>query len=218
MSCVPLNAIGGYAELIELGIRGPVTEPQIEDLGKIKRAQHHPARTDQRRAELRQAGGGVEFDIADIPVEATLADVEVLIAPQPQAMGFRYHRRGGYPVFTVRAHREKIQQIVLNLLSTAVKFTDRGGEISVGWEARDDAVHIHVRDTGHGIPPDKLDSVFEPFVQVNADLTRTRQGTGLGLAISRELARGMGGDLTAQSTPDEGSTFRLSLPATHPTE
>jgi signal transduction histidine kinase len=73
-------------------------------------------------------------------------------------------------------------------------------------------VDVHVRDTGHGIPPEKLGSMFEPFVQVDPDLTRTNHGTGLGLAISRELARSMGGNLTAQSTPGEGSTFTLRLP------
>ncbi len=75
-------------------------------------------------------------------------------------------------------------------------------------------VHLHVRDTGVGIAPEKLASVFEPFVQADQRLTRAQEGVGLGLAISRDLARGMGGDLTAESTPGVGSTFTLTLPAT----
>jgi signal transduction histidine kinase len=75
-------------------------------------------------------------------------------------------------------------------------------------------IRVTVSDTGIGIPPDQLSRVFEPFVQVDATLTRTREGTGLGLAISRDLARGMGGDLTAESTLAIGSAFTLTLPRT----
>jgi signal transduction histidine kinase len=85
--------------------------------------------------------------------------------------------------------------------------------VQMGFARQDGQVRIQVRDTGCGIPAEKLDAVFEPFVQVDPDLTRTRQGTGLGLAISRELARAMGGDLTVESTVDEGSIFTVHLPA-----
>jgi len=114
-----------------------------------------------------------------------------------------------------RADREKVQQILLNLLSNAVKFTESGGRISVECVAGPPAatlVALRVIDTGIGIAADQLVRVFEPFVQVDAKLTRTREGTGLGLAISRDLARGMGGDLTAESTPGVGSIFTLTLP------
>ena len=119
---------------------------------------------------------------------------------------------------TARADREKVWQVLLNLLSNAIKFSDPGGRVSVECAVGDGSaggrVLIRVRDTGMGIPADKLEAVFEPFVQVNAGLTRTQEGTGLGLAISRDLARGMGGDLTAESAVGVGSTFTLSLPRT----
>jgi signal transduction histidine kinase len=83
----------------------------------------------------------------------------------------------------------------------------------MGVAQMDGQVRIHMSDTGCGIPEAKLDTVFEPFVQVDPDLTRTRQGTRLGLAISLELARAMDGDLTVESTLDEGSTFTVHLPA-----
>jgi signal transduction histidine kinase len=111
-----------------------------------------------------------------------------------------------------RADREKVQQVVLNLLSNAVKFTDAGGRVSLDWIAGPDSVSIRVADTGRGIAADHLERVFQPFVQVDATLTRTQEGTGLGLAISRDLARGMGGDLTVESEPGVGSTFTLTLP------
>jgi signal transduction histidine kinase len=119
----------------------------------------------------------------------------------------------------VCADRDKLQQVLLNLLSNAIKFTDsRDGEpgrIDVSCEVAQDSgrVLIRVRDTGVGIAADKLDSIFDPFVQVDQRLTREHSGTGLGLAISRDLARGMGGDLAAASMVGAGSTFTLSLPA-----
>ena len=100
---------------------------------------------------------------------------------------------------------------MLNLLSNAVKFTEPGGRIMLACAPRLEAVAITVSDTGHGIAADQLERIFEPFVQVDARLVRTHEGVGLGLAISRDLARGMGGDLTAESTPGVGSTFTLLL-------
>jgi signal transduction histidine kinase len=112
----------------------------------------------------------------------------------------------------VRADREKLEQVLLNLLSNAIKFTEPAGQVAVSCEAAGDRVLLRVRDTGIGIAPDELARVFEAFVQVDARFTRTQEGTGLGLAISRDLARGMGGDLTAESRPGVGSTFTLALP------
>jgi signal transduction histidine kinase len=111
------------------------------------------------------------------------------------------------------ADREKVGQVLLNLLSNAAKFTPAGGRVTVSADAGDGRARLRVADTGIGIPADQLDVIFEPFVQVDGTRTRTADGTGLGLAISRDLARGMGGDLTAESTPGAGSTFTLALPA-----
>jgi signal transduction histidine kinase len=114
----------------------------------------------------------------------------------------------------VWADRDKLVQILLNLLSNAVKFTDEGGRVTLDLHAADDSreeAEIAVRDTGAGIPADRLDEIFEPFVQVQTPFTRQHQGSGLGLAISRDLARGMSGDLTVRSTLGEGSTFVVRL-------
>jgi signal transduction histidine kinase len=106
---------------------------------------------------------------------------------------------------------EKLRQIVINLLSNAAKFTERG-TIRVSAAIENGAIAVSVSDTGIGIPADKIDLIFEEFEQVDTSSTRVHGGTGLGLAIARRLARLMGGDIRADSAPGQGSTFTLTLP------
>ena len=213
----PLNAIAGYTQLIDMGIHGPVSDAQREALDKIHRNQTHLLGLINDVLNFAKIEAGqVQYEVDDVPLNATLAAVEALVEPQLRAKGLRYRYGGGDPFVTVRADRERMEQVVLNLLSNAVKFTDRGGEVELTWEERDGAAHIHVCDTGRGIPRDKLDVIFEPFVQVDPALTRSAEGTGLGLAISRDLARAMKGDLTARSTEGKGSVFTLTLPLGRP--
>ena len=162
----------------------------------------------------RVEAGHVHYDIADVLLLEVLTTCEALTTPQMRAKGLRLEITGCDGSTTVRADREKVQQIVLNLHSNAVKFTEAGATVTIRCEAAEgDAVLVHVEDTGRGIPPEQLERVFQPFVQVDAKLTRTQEGVGLGLAISRDLARGMGGDLRATSSEGVGSIFTLSLQA-----
>ncbi|MET0398011.1 MAG: GAF domain-containing sensor histidine kinase [Longimicrobiaceae bacterium] len=210
----PLNAIGGYAELMEMGIRGPITPLQREDLRRIQQSQRHLlGLINEVLNYARLETGTVRYEVAEVRLRDALAAAEALVAPQAQANDLALSVGTCPPELAVRADAEKLRQVLVNLLSNAVKFTARGGRIDLACSASGDRVQVQVRDTGIGIPPDQLDGIFEPFVQVRADLTRTAEGTGLGLAISRDLARGMGGDLTAESTPGVGSTFTLTLPA-----
>ena len=135
-----------------------------------------------------------------------------MIAPQILAKGLRYTRKGADKTAAVLADPEKLQQIVLNLLSNAVKFTEPGGEITLSSAPRGDCIEIHVSDTGAGISAEKLERIFDPFVQADRRLNQPVQGVGLGLAISRDLAHAMNGEITVESTPGEGSTFTISLP------
>jgi signal transduction histidine kinase len=150
--------------------------------------------------------------MGDIVVRDALGEAEGLVMPQARARGLTLTVAPCPASVVVHADAEKLRQVLLNLLSNAVKFTDAGGFVEVACEPAADVVRIRVRDTGIGISNDKLDAIFEPFVQVRSDLTRTAEGTGLGLAISRDLARGMGGDLTVESRFGAGSTFILTLP------
>jgi signal transduction histidine kinase len=133
------------------------------------------------------------------------------------AKGLTYTYAACDPSLTVHADHDRLQQVVLNLLSNAVKFTPEGGGIVVYCETPDpDAVLVNVRDSGRGIPPDRLRTIFEPFVQVERSLNRPHEGIGLGLSISRELARGMGGDLTVQSEIERGSVFTVKVCRSRP--
>ena len=213
----PLNAIAGYTQLLEMGVHGPVTPAQHEALDKIRRNQTHLLGLINDVLNFaRIEAGQVQYELEEVPVDAALRAVKALVEPQIRGKGLAYSYRDGDGTVTVRADRERMEQVVLNLLSNAVKFTDRGGRVELSWEADGPVVHVHVRDTGRGIPPDRLDAIFEPFVQVDPTLTRAAEGTGLGLAISRDLARAMKGDLTARSVPGEGSVFTLTLPAGEP--
>jgi PAS domain S-box-containing protein len=210
----PLNAIGGYAELMEMGVRGPITTEQRVDLGRIQASQRHLlGLINQVLNYTRIETGTVQYDMVSVPVSEALAEAEALVVPQVRARGLRYVLAGCDPALRVRADREKLQQIMLNLLTNAIKFTEPGGTVHVECAAGDAVVAIAVQDTGIGIAADKLAQVFEPFVQVDQRLTRQNEGVGLGLAISRDLARGMEGDLTAESELGAGSRFVLTLPA-----
>lgn len=209
----PLNAIGGYAELIELGIRGPVTNEQRADLERIQKSQRHllgliNGVLNYARVET----GNVPYELGDVPLSELLTTCEALVAPQARAKGLQLAIPSTLPSVTVLADREKAQQILLNLLTNAIKFTSAGGKIGVAYEAVGSTVCIRVADTGRGIAAEKLAVIFDPFVQIDAGLTRAHEGVGLGLAISRDLARGMKGDLTVESLLGLGSTFTLELP------
>jgi PAS domain S-box-containing protein len=215
----PLNAVTGYADLLDLGIRGAVTEEQRNDIGRIKRSGEHLLRLINDILQFAKIEAGqLEFRVDDVPLDESLGELEALVAPQVHAKGLRYEfvpcPAGGDAPVTARADRDKLQQIVLNLLSNAIKATAAGGTISLecAAAAQPGVAVVRVRDSGVGIPADKLDSIFDPFMQVDRKLNRPSEGIGLGLAISRDLARGMGGDLSVESTPGVGSTFTLTLP------
>jgi PAS domain S-box-containing protein len=214
----PLNAIAGHVQLIEMGIYGPVSDAQHDALVRVERAQRHLlGLINDVLNYARIEAGRVEYDVAPVLVQDVFTDVLPMVESQVGAKSLTLERMpaddpGAEPVH-VWADRDKLGQILLNVLSNAVKFTPEGGRITVALAEDDGPSHVTLRitDTGVGIPADKLDAVFEPFVQVRSDYTRQVEGTGLGLAISRDLARGMGGDLRVTSRLGAGSTFEVVL-------
>jgi PAS domain S-box-containing protein len=210
----PLNAIGGYVQLLEMGVHGPITPAQSEALGRVTRSQQHLLRLINDILNLaRIESGRVDYDLQTISLNDIVMATLPMIEPQIAAKGLRYDV--DVPLeLSAAVDREKLEQILLNLLSNATKFTPEGGSLLI--EAmvapdRDDLVELKVGDSGVGIPADRLELVFEPFMQVESSHAARVEGTGLGLSISRDLARGMGGELTAESTLGVGSTFTIRL-------
>ena len=212
----PLNAISGYLSILELEIPGPINEAQRAIVARIDQSSRHLLRLINEVLNLaRIEAGHVDYQIRDAAAADIAAGILPMIEPQFADKRIRFAVELDRAP-RVRADVEKTQQILLNLLGNAVKFTPADGSVTLraGPAADDgDAVHLEVHDSGIGIPPEQLEAVFQPFVQVDAGRTRTAQGSGLGLAISRDLARGMGGELWAESTVGAGSTFTLRLPA-----
>ncbi|MFL5563015.1 MAG: ATP-binding protein [Gemmatimonadaceae bacterium] len=211
----PLNAIGGYVQLLAMGIHGPVTPAQAETLEKVTRSQRHLLRLINEVLNLaRIEAGRVNYDIE----RAVVRDIVNAVTPmvEPQLAEKQLTLSADVPAsLAVMTDRDKAEQILLNLLGNALKITRSGGRVTVraSPDVAPDRTRIEVIDTGIGIPPNRLQEIFEPFVQVDVSAAGAARGTGLGLAISRDLARGMGGDLSATSVLDEGSTFVLTLPS-----
>jgi signal transduction histidine kinase len=228
----PLNAIQGYVQLIDLGIHGPITSAQKETLARIDRAQRHLLGLVNDVLNFTRMGAGrVEYDVQAVDVADVVADVLPLVEPQLAQKQISLEVRLSTPGVRdvdprvrVRADYEKLGQIFLNLLSNAIKFTPAGGRVVVSFTTRADGTtpadvaYFQVADTGIGIPRDRLDAIFEPFVQVRTDYARGTGGTGLGLSISRDLARGMGGDLRVRSVEGQGSTFTVALQRVLPSD
>jgi signal transduction histidine kinase len=209
----PLAAMGGYAELLALGIRGPLNDAQRGDLQRIQEAQSYILRlVDDLVGFSKLETGHLRFDIGDVIVRDALEALVSLVRPQAANKGIIVDLIRGESDAVVRADEERLRQIVLNLLANAIKFTPAQGHVRGTWSGTEDTVLISIGDDGIGIPADKLELVFEPYVQLAVPRAARQTGSGLGLAISRDLARAMGGDLTASSSGEHGTVFTLRLP------
>jgi signal transduction histidine kinase len=214
----PLNAIAGHVQLVQMGLHGPVTPGQVEALRRVERSQRHLLSLINDVLNLVRVGAGkVEYDVASVPLRTIINEVTTLVEPLLAVKSLHIETGAAFSAdpLTARADIDKVHQILLNLLTNAIKYTNEGGHIRVEakpCEGDDSSVCICVNDDGVGIPAEKLEKIFEPFVQLGSRPISGQEGLGLGLAISRDLAIGMGGDLTATSSAAEGTTFSLRLP------
>nr|MBA3890511.1 HAMP domain-containing histidine kinase [Gemmatimonadaceae bacterium] len=213
------NALSGYLDLLLMELRGPLTDAQRADLQRMQRSQRHLTSLINDVLNFATLDvGHTEFTIAPVNVGDVVRDVEELVSPQCAAKQIHCELEIPSPGPTAAADRERVAQILLNVLANAVKYTDPGGRIHASCGATAQAVRVVVTDSGRGIPRDQLERIFDPFVQVERRLTSAAGdgGVGLGLAISRSLAEGMNGSLTVESELGVGSTFTLLLPLLRP--
>jgi PAS domain S-box-containing protein len=209
----PLNGIAGYVDLLEMGIRGPLTSEQRADLVRIRANQQHlSALIEDVLSFARIEAGKLDVEHESVPMDETLRSLHPLVLPQMAMKGVRFVHEPSDASLVANGDADRIVQVCLNLLTNAVKATEPGGEIRLDCAAHAGQVRVRVTDTGAGIPPEKLEAIFSPFTQLGRSLKSPRAGAGLGLSISRGLAEAMGGSLTVQSRLGEGSTFILALP------
>jgi PAS domain S-box-containing protein len=208
----PLNAISGYTSLLRMGVKGPVTEGQEEYLARIERSGRHLLSLIQDVLSFAKLEAGrVEVTVTDVPVQPLLVEMESLTLPQMREAKLSLIVDTCEPDLHACADAERLRQILLNLFSNAIKFTPEGGTVSLTCKTDDEHVYIAVSDTGPGIPPDKRETIFEPFVQLQREAAGSQAGTGLGLSISRDLAHAMNGRLLLESEVGRGSTFTVVL-------
>jgi len=207
----PLNAIAGYTELLTMGARGDLTPPQAADVGRIREAQEHlTLLVEDLLNHVRYGLDGVHFDVGEIVVGDALRFAARLLEPQAALAGVSLRLAPGDAGAVVHADAERLRQIIVNLLGNAIKFTPAAGVVELGWRGDGPHVLVFVRDTGIGIPPHELETIFRPFTQLGGEQTGGR-GVGLGLSISRDLARAMGSELVVESEVGRGSVFTLRL-------
>jgi signal transduction histidine kinase len=208
----PLNVIIGFTRIVMRRTQGQIEQKQAENLEKILASGQHLLALINAVLDLSKIEAGhVEVAATEVELAPVLQQCVLAIEPLVKAdtVSLLAELDGALPRMWV--DEEKLRQIVINLLSNAAKFT-ASGNIRLSVHAAGESVRIAVTDTGIGIAADKLGLIFEEFEQADASSTRLHGGTGLGLAIARRLARLMGGDVEAESVPDRGSTFTITLP------
>lgn len=209
----PLNAIGGYTDLLSLGLGGPVTGEQLDYLNRIRNSQQHLLKIISDLLNFsRIEAGHLSYEIGPLSLSSVIDGVIPMIEPSAAAKGVELQAGSPATQCVALGDRARVDQILLNLLSNAIRHTGPGGHITVVCSVSDDRATMAVTDTGAGIPEEKQESIFEPFVQLGRSLSSSHEGMGLGLSISRDLARAMNGDLTVSSKVGKGSTFTLTLP------
>lgn len=209
----PLNSIMGFNDVMLLGLAGPLNETQTKQAVFIKRAAQHLLSLINDILDLAKIESGkMELDVVDLNLSPLLSDVVAGVQPLAGERKLYLHFEEPSSVPLIHADERAVRQIVTNLISNAIKFTDDGG-VTVSIKTPDsDCVDVSVKDTGIGISKADQSQLFQGFVQLSRQ-ERKQEGTGLGLALSKRLAELMNGQIIVESEPGTGSTFVLRLPA-----
>lgn len=211
----PLNAIAGYSEILSMGVNGRLTDKQAEAVKRIQHSEEHLLTLiDDVLSFAKIEAGTSKIQPEPMRIAAAFDELDPLIQPELLRKRISLERAPFDPQLEAYADPTKLRQILLNVLSNAIKFTPSGGHIRLGAARKDEDVVMTITDTGIGVPSDKVTQVFEPFFQVDAGRTREYSGVGLGLAIARDLARAMGGEVHFASEMGKGTVVSLVLPRT----
>lgn len=211
----PLQSIAGYVDLLCIGMPDRPSLAQSRVLDRVRRSERVLSSViDDLITYARIEAGRVEYHLSGVAAADALHAATVVVSPLAAERRITLVTEPCDRSITVHADPDKLLQILINLAANALKFTPSGGTVRLGCSAGPGTrVTFHVSDTGRGIPRDKLEEIFTPYVQLGIPILDGAGGSGLGLAISREFATGMKGDLTVESGLDAGSTFYLRLPA-----
>jgi PAS domain S-box-containing protein len=211
----PLNAILGYTHMLLNGVSGAVSEPQRKSLTRIdSNSQHLLALINDILDITRIEAGRMPLTVSTFRIQVLVEEVMSELEPIIRRSNLSVRATMPRTLPQLKSDRQKVKQIVLNLLSNALKFTPAGSvHITAEYDAKDRAIGIAVSDTGVGIPPDDRLKVFEDFRQLDSSPARGYGGTGLGLSICRRLSQMLGGTIDLESEVGKGSTFTLRLPA-----
>jgi signal transduction histidine kinase len=208
----PLNAIIGYSEMLHEEADDAGNTEAVTDLGKIETAGRHLLRLINNALDLAKIEAGkIELDEEDIEVADLIGRIEATIAPLATRNQNRFTVEATNAPKRLRGDSMRLEQVLINLLSNATKFTRRGS-ISLAIAGDGNFIAMAVRDTGIGMDSDQVAGLFTEYMQASSSITREFGGTGLGLAITRQLVQLMGGTITVESIPGEGSTFTVQLP------
>jgi signal transduction histidine kinase len=210
----PLNAILGFSEILAQGMFGAVNDKQAEYLRDILESGQHLLSLINDILDLSKVEAGrMELELGELDLSQAILNSLTLVRERALRRGIDLHHEIDGRVGAVRADERKIKQVLLNLLSNALKFTPEGGRVEVRARAVEGRVEVSVADTGVGIAPEDQEAVFEEFRQVGA-ASKKAEGTGLGLALSRKFVELHGGRIWVESEPGRGSTFTFALPLT----
>jgi signal transduction histidine kinase len=208
----PLNAIIGFSEVLSERMFGEINEKQAEYLGDILQSGQHLLSLINDILDLSKIEAGrMELELSDFDLPGTIENMLTLVRERAVRRGIALERSVDERLGMIRADERKVKQVLLNLLSNALKFTPEGGKIDVRAALNDGVAQISVTDTGVGIAPEDQEKVFEEFRQVGT-ASKKVEGTGLGLAISRKFVELHGGKIWVKSRVGSGSTFAFTLP------
>jgi signal transduction histidine kinase len=209
----PLNAIIGFSEVMESGMAGPMSEKQKEFAADIRDSGKHLLSLINDILDLSKIEAGkMELDLKRFDVRMAIDNAMTLVRGRAERHGIRLEANVSPDVTEYDGDERKFKQILLNLLTNAIKFTPEDGMVRLAATRANDGYAFSVTDTGVGIAAEDLERVFEEFQQVGSDSARKAEGTGLGLSLTRRLVELHGGTIRVSSTPGKGSAFTFTLP------